>query len=172
MTAYFAAASAAGKSPTAGYSVGRRGYPDVSLTGVNYQYFIGGQAYRASGTSASTPVMAGFITLVNAARFAVGKPALGFVNPLLYDAASYPKFVNDVVSGKNQCYSGSTSVYCCTSGFEATTGWDPASGLGSINFQNFKLVMLGQTPITAAPSESPITTSFYTVGGSVSFLLG
>lgn len=155
--------SAAGKSAVAGYSTGRRGYPDVSLTAVNYQYFVGGQLYKASGTSASCPVMAGFITLVNAARFAVGKPALGFVNPLLYDSASYPKFVNDVTSGKNQCYSGSSNVLCCSQGFDATTGWDPATGLGSVNFQNFKLVMLGQTPTTAAPSDTPITTNLYTV---------
>ena len=52
---YFTNAAAAGKSPLSGYSVGYRGYPDVSLNGVNYQYSVGGATYKGSGTSASTP---------------------------------------------------------------------------------------------------------------------
>ena len=52
---YFTNAATAGKSPLSGYSVGYRGYPDVSLNGVNYQYNIGGATYKGSGTSASTP---------------------------------------------------------------------------------------------------------------------
>ena len=51
-------------------------------------------------------VMAGFITLMNSARLAAGKPLLGFVNPLLYSAnISAPNSVNyannfyDITSG-------------------------------------------------------------------------
>ena len=50
--------------------------------------------------------MAGFITLMNSARLAAGKPLLGFVNPLLYSAnISAPNSVNyannfyDITSG-------------------------------------------------------------------------
>ena len=52
---YFTNAATAGKSPLSGYSVGYRGYPDVSLNGVNYQYYVGNAMYKGSGTSASTP---------------------------------------------------------------------------------------------------------------------
>ena len=50
--------------------------------------------------------MAGFITLMNSARVAAGKPLLGFVNPLLYSTnISAPNSVNyannfyDITSG-------------------------------------------------------------------------
>ena len=40
------------------------------------------------GTSSSTPVWAGMLSLVNTARLSAGKPPLGFVNPLLYKMAA------------------------------------------------------------------------------------
>jgi len=45
---------------------------------------------------------------------------------------------NDVTSGNNKCcpYQSSSSG-CCSAGFLATTGWDPATGWGSINFPSF-----------------------------------
>ena len=54
VSTYFTNAAQAGKTPLSGYKVGHRGYPDVSLNGVNYQYYVGGATYKASGTSAST----------------------------------------------------------------------------------------------------------------------
>ena len=55
VSTYFTNAAQAGKTPLSGYKVGYRGYPDVSLNGVNYQYYVGTAAYKGSGTSASTP---------------------------------------------------------------------------------------------------------------------
>lgn len=43
---------------------------------------------------------------------------------------------SDVVSGANEgCGFGDT-------GFKATVGWDPASGLGSLNFEGLKQTVL------------------------------
>jgi hypothetical protein len=48
--------------------------------------------------SASTPVIAGFVSLVNAARLAVGKSSLGWLNPSIY--AYGVQFTYDITSGK------------------------------------------------------------------------
>ncbi|KAK5574901.1 hypothetical protein RB653_010155 [Dictyostelium firmibasis] len=60
-----------------------------------------------------------------------GKPPLGFLNPLLYQAAQeQPNVFNDIVTGNINC----NRAYCCQYGFSSSVGHDPATGLGSINF--------------------------------------
>jgi subtilase family serine protease len=113
------------------------------------------------GTSASSPVFAGMLSLVNSQRVEAGKSTLGWVNPLLYKY--YASFTNDITEGdKNACsgleYSSVSGYYhtCCQEGFYPTTGWDPITGLGSINVEKFTALFgtLTFTP-TAAPVTSP-----------------
>ena len=72
--------------PKSGFNQKGRAIPDVSLVGVYYPVVIGGSAFYIFGTSASTPVFAGMISLINAARFSQGLPSVGFINPILYSA--------------------------------------------------------------------------------------
>jgi len=117
-----------------------RGYPDVAVMGYNYNLYDGGQLTQGSGTSASAPVFAAFITLINANRLSGGQTALGFLNPALYQlGASNPDVFNDITVGENNCCAvgDSGTPVCCEYGFNATTGWDAVSGWGSINFPAF-----------------------------------
>lgn len=110
-----------------------RGYPDISAIGARVLIVSGGASTVAEGTSASTPIIAGITTLLNDARFNAGKTALGFLNPMLYTAATTaPKSFNDITIGSNECTEGST---CCDYGYYAGVGWDPVTGLGSPNYQ-------------------------------------
>ena len=127
-----------------GYSTTGRGYPDVSLAGHNYLIIDGGLLYRVDGTSASTPTVAGMITLINAARRAAGLSTVGWLNPALY--ASGGSFANDITSGNNKC----TSSACCLQGFYTAPGWDPVTGFGSVDFTKL-YDLLVHTP-TSAPS--------------------
>jgi len=139
VASYFTNAAAAGTTPAAGYNSKGRGYPDVSFLGVWYQIWLENQIIPVFGTSCSAPVFAGLVSLVNAARYAKGLGTVGFINPTLYSAqASNPSLFRDVTSGSNNCgeYNG-TAYPCCTAGFTATAGWDPTTGLGSIDFNNF-----------------------------------
>ena len=106
-----------------------RGFPDVSANGANYVVAVDGQFSLVYGTSASTPTFGSVLTLINEARFAAGKGAIGFINPTIY---ANPKTLNDITSGGNQG--------CGTPGFTAVPGWDPVTGLGTPNFP--KLVAL------------------------------
>ena len=78
------------------------------------------------------------ISLVNSARRAAGKPSLGFLNPALY--ALHSTFVNDITEGENNCLAA--GAQCCAEGFYAATGWDPVTGLGSIDFAKFLKTMM------------------------------
>lgn len=117
------------QQPVTGYAATGRGYPDVAMAGYNYEVIIGGQVYKLSGTSASSPVVASFVSLVNAARLKNGKKPLGFINPALYTYGT--DLTNDVTGGENNC---AASLVCCDQGFYATAGWDPLTGFGSVDF--------------------------------------
>ena len=55
-------------APESGYNRNGRGYPDISLIGVKYQVVVAGALYQLYGTSASAPVFAGMISLINSLR--------------------------------------------------------------------------------------------------------
>jgi len=118
--------------PSSMYNGAGRGYPDVSLVGHNFLVVIGGQLYQVSGTSCTAPTFAGMVSLINDARLNAGKSPLGFLNPALYqmDSSAY----NDILVGLNNCCVGSPPAVCCQYGFYATSGWDPTTGFGSVNF--------------------------------------
>lgn len=104
-----------------------RAYPDVAAQGSRYVIAQSGEFSLVSGTSASTPLFASIVALLNDARFAKGLPSLGFLNPLLYKRLAGTPGLHDVVSGSAVGCGGQT-------GFEAQSGWDPVTGLGTPYF--------------------------------------
>ncbi len=90
------------------------------------------------GTSAAAPAFAGMLALVSQSQ---GGVRLGQANNVLYNLAAqsalYPTVFHDVTTGNNSvvCESGTTN---CGSndfltGYNAGTGYDAASGLGSVD---------------------------------------
>jgi len=126
--------------PANQYNGKGRGYPDVSIMGRNYLVNIGGQFYPVSGTSASAPVFAGMLTLVNNARLKAGKKPVGFANPALYQLyKANPAIFKDTTKGNNKCCAGDPGQQvCCKYGFTCSAGWDPVTGLGSVNFKQLR----------------------------------
>ncbi len=97
------------------------------------------------GTSASAPVFAGIVTLMNQYTSSAGQ---GNINPMLYQlAATSPSAFHDVTTGDIKVYcqagtpSGQLSSLICPSsgvlGYSASTGFDLASGLGSLDVNAF-----------------------------------
>lgn len=81
------------------------------------------------GTSAGTPLWAGYMALVNQQAQLDGQSPLGFINPTLRVIANdpppaYAKDFNDITSG------GSTPS-SCGPGYNATVGYDLVTGWGS-----------------------------------------
>jgi len=67
------------KPPANLYWPNNRGYPDTSAVGARVLIIGGGSAMVAEGTSASTPIIAGMVTLLNDWRFNNNQPPLGFL---------------------------------------------------------------------------------------------
>lgn len=71
------------------YNPRGRGFPDVAAQGVKYHVFSGGKDILVSGTSASAPMFAALVSLLNNARLAQGRAPLGFLNLWLYSVGKW-----------------------------------------------------------------------------------
>jgi subtilase family serine protease len=92
----------------------------------------------AGGTSFDAPTFAGMVALINQK---LGSGGEGVINPTLYklasNSATYASAFHDITSGSNECLAGTT--LCSSAGaseYPATTGYDEATGLGSVDFNN------------------------------------
>ncbi len=108
---------------------GRRDVPDVSLTAAGHDGYVivqSGSMAAVGGTSASAPSFAGLMALVDQKTNA----RQGLANVILYplalnQAAGGAAVFHDIVSGNNTVPG--------VIGFSATTDYDLASGLGSVD---------------------------------------
>jgi tripeptidyl-peptidase I len=99
----------------------RRACPDLAIYDSGFYTVQGGSDQPIGGTSAAAPTLAGMISSINGHLLDAGKPTLGFLNPFLYQNA---KAFLDITKGGNN-------------GFDATVGYDPASGLGTFSPTTF-----------------------------------
>jgi hypothetical protein len=118
------------------------------------------------GTSAAAAAFAGLVGLADQAMGG----RLGNINPLLYaTSASVPSAFHDITTGNNEvaCRTGdpgcpgSSALY----GFAATTGYDCATGLGSVDAYSLLSAWATLGGTTTAVAPSPTST---TEGGSIS----
>jgi subtilase family serine protease len=121
------------------------------------------------GTSAATPLYAGGVILADGYEAAHGAPALGFLNPLVYEVGrearkgkvSGGNFLRDVTRGNNDLgvlepedAGGGHPLGCCSAG----RGYDVASGWGSLAFGTLASNALGRYALRPAPAPRPATT--------------
>ncbi|KAH9949260.1 family S53 protease [Amylocystis lapponica] len=130
VSAYF---SSQGKANDGLYNASGRGFPDVSALATGFKTVWNGTdyPYPLSGTSCSAPTFASVVALLNDRLIASGRPPLGWINPWLYSTGA--SAMTDIVTGNNNacCTDSSCAVQ---TGFNATVGWDPVTGLGTPNF--------------------------------------
>jgi len=86
---------------------------------------FGGKDGQVGGTSASTPLWAGVVALINQDLKKKGLREVGFANPALYwmganQSKLSAKPFHDVTTGNNLAY-------------DAAPGWDFATGWGSMD---------------------------------------
>ncbi len=121
-----------------------RNVPDVAAEANTDNYYCanGGCSGGVGGTSLSAPRWAGFMALVNEQAANNGKPAPGFLNPIIYGygtGSSYDSDFHDIASGNNNEGNGAS--------FNAITGYDLVTGWGSPNGQSLINALAG-APIT------------------------
>lgn len=125
--------------------------------------------FIVGGTSASTPVFAGIVTLLN--QF-LGSNGLGNINPTLYQLAQNTSngVFHDVTTGNNivPCTPGTpstfpTSLQCPKSaqfGYNAGVGYDQVTGLGSVDAHALAVNFSGAaTTTTLTSSQNPLLPS-------------
>ncbi len=126
------------QSGVAGVVGGRRGVPDISMSGAcngavdMYQSFKGQPGwYPTCGTSEATPLFAGVVALAGQ----VAGHRLGLINPALYkmSALGQASGIVDVTKGNNTVSFPQGGKLHTVTGFPARPGYDLASGVGTVN---------------------------------------
>jgi tripeptidyl-peptidase-1 len=129
------------------YNASGRGFPDVAAQGLAFRVVDKGLTKPVGGTSASAPVFASIVALLNNARLAAGKPVLGFLNPWIYEVGY--QGLNDIVDGGSQgctgrsIYSGLPSARVPYASWNATDAWDPVTGYGTPDFEKLLRLSMG-----------------------------
>ena len=118
---------------------------------LSYQIISKGRAISTGGTSASAPVWAGVVALLNDARLKAGMPVMGFINPWLYSVGY--KGLTDIMDGAALGCNGvnlqternitGASIIPYAS-WNATMGWDPVTGHGVPDFGELLDLALGE----------------------------
>ena len=109
----------------------------MAALGYHILTYQGGRLSVTGGTSASGPIFAGLVALLNDVQLNNGKPPLGFINPWMYNVAQSGKQAfNQILSGDNRCRESNGA--CCDEGFVAQSGWNPLTGLGTPVFPTLR----------------------------------
>ncbi|KAG5978847.1 hypothetical protein E4U55_005842 [Claviceps digitariae] len=118
------------QSQTPYFNPANRAVPDVSALASAHFVVLNGKNIGVYGTSASAPVVAGIVQLLNSDRLLRGQKPHGFLNPWLYSHAL--PGLTDITHGASVgCY----NIHSNGRGFKAVPGWDPVTGFGTPNFE-------------------------------------
>src|SRR5262249_3272699 len=102
-----------------------RGLPDVAAHAdprSGYYAHVHGQSMIFGGTSASAPLWAGLIALINQG---VGHN-VGYINPVLYRTIGPAGVLRSITEGNNGI--GNVKGYAASPGWNASTGWGSPNG--------------------------------------------
>ena len=131
-----------------------RDVPDVAFSAADHDGYLvdsEGTYYVVGGTSCSTPTFAAVVALLNqylVSNNLQASAGLGNINPQLYRLAqTAASAFHDVTTGSNivPCAQGSPDCLTGSFGYQAGTGYDQASGLGSIDVNNLFMKWNTQT---------------------------
>jgi subtilase family serine protease len=170
-----------------------RDTPDISLAASGHNAYVACTAYSGDSCVGTTPYITGFSGTSAAAPGMAAITALllqklnksqGNIDPLLYKlAANYPTAIHDATpttSGVSAC--AITTASLCNSstpgpsgltggvqGYLLTTGYDEATGLGSVDVANLLTAAAAATaPATTTNTLTPLTSSI-TTAHSITF---
>lgn len=140
---------------------GHRDVPDISFPAspahdTLYAY-SGGAGQYLGGTSFAAPALAGVVGLLNHYLSSTGAqsgPGVGNINPMLYHLAQNTSGIfHDIQSGDNAipCVAGSPNCSPNGSlGYSAVSGYDLATGLGSVDVTNLVHQWSSMPPVQSA----------------------
>ena len=145
--------------PAKFFNASNRAIPDVAIYGSVFPIIVGGQFAMPGGTSVSSPLWSGVISLINEISIKYTGTTVGFINPLLYAMqASDPSTFIDITQGNNKNCPNGTCVGPCE-GYYTAPGYDAVTGLGSPNWSAAQLHALHRsTVLVCLPSTAWLIT--------------
>lgn len=151
-----------------------RNCPDVSIVADPNQIAIvlNGTWTWFGGTSAATPLWAGFMALANEQAAASGKPPLGCPNPTLWTigrSGNGPTCFHDITTGNNFNTTNPT-LYKAGIGYDLCTGWGTPNGQilidALVRYTVIPLTIEGPVSVSTRPGVDDDPSAIYSVVAS------
>jgi len=152
-------------------STTKRNIPDVSCLADISIWLIAfnGEQGAIGGSSASTPLWAGFAALANQQAAANGRPSIGFINPAIYaigQGSGYTLAFHDITTGNNTNASSPTNFFAVP-GYDLCTGWGSPAGSNLINALALPPDALQILPATTVVASGPVGGPFSPAGATL-----
>ena len=158
---------------TNGGSTSWRNLPDVSMAAAKIYVVAEDLVYKGNveGTSAASPLWAGFMALANQQAALLGKSSLGNPNPAIYRIASSPtpyfSDLHDIADGSDSRWNTiggpASGPYTAVGGYDLATGWGSPKGQALINDLVGSTSTFTKTPtITFTPTKTYTPTRSFT----------
>ncbi|MGD0813162.1 MAG: choice-of-anchor tandem repeat GloVer-containing protein [Verrucomicrobiota bacterium] len=165
-------------------SITMRNIPDISCVAAVSIWSIAQNGHQGpiGGTSAATPLWAGFMALANQQAAANGRPSIGFINPAIYaigQGNGYTTAFHDITSGNNTNATSPTNFFAVP-GYDLCTGWGSPTGSNLINALTPDPLQITPSAgfVSSGPAGGPLSVTGQTfiltnIGpGSLSWALG
>ncbi|GJJ06826.1 hypothetical protein Clacol_001022 [Clathrus columnatus] len=111
-----------GNDNSTNFNTSGRAFPDTSVHGNDIVFIFQAQGLTIDTTITSATIFASMIAFLNSVLLSKGHPVLGFLNPLIY---TQPSGFDDIKLESDPA--------CNTTGFSVVDGWDPRTGVGTLN---------------------------------------
>ncbi|HEY3331724.1 MAG TPA: S53 family peptidase [Capsulimonadaceae bacterium] len=143
-----------------GASSTMRNVPDVAINGdpnTPYAIYYNGAWHGYGGTSAGSPIWSAFLAIANQQRLTAGLANLGHASPWLYSVGASATYSTDF----HDISDGSTNLY-----YKAVSGYDMATGLGSMSGTILLAELAPVTVTNAAPTIISLSPTSATAGSA------
>jgi hypothetical protein len=121
-------------------STTNRNTPDVAMPATNIFMILNGGPASVVGTSAASPLWAGYMALINQRAAQSGKPLIGMLNPSLYalgKSSGHATYFHDITVGNNltkwNTQPNNANQYFAAPGYDCCTGWGTPIGAALID---------------------------------------
>jgi subtilase family serine protease len=135
-----------------------RNSPDVAMVATNLFMVLNGQYGDTGGTSAASPLWAGYMALINERAAQLGQQSFGFLNPSLYalgKSSGYTTYFHDITVGNNLTpwnkQPNHDHQYFAVPGYDLCTGWGTPKGQDLIDALFPQYVVISDLD----PSDNP-----------------
>jgi kumamolisin len=136
-----------------------REVPDVACSAdpdYGAEIVLQGSEQTVGGTSWASPTWAAFCALINQARADAGEKSIGLLGPVIYPLLNSPNYPANYLANFRDITSGNNATRRSGGDYDATTGYDRCTGLGTPFAQPLATLLAGSSALVGVQMPASV----------------